>query len=92
MSHIFSFSSCLYSSGEKRKHEDSTPSTEVEPKKGRIEGDVSAELVNEIIATITDPNEMVGPDVIIAWVIVSRTRVDISCITMKSCHLLLGPL
>ena len=50
--------------GEKRKLEDST-STE-EPKKGKIEGDVSAELVSEIVATITDPSEMVGPDVIIA--------------------------
>ena len=56
-------------SGEKRKHEDVAPSTDVEPKKGRIDGDVSAELVSEIIATVTDPNEMVGPDVIIAWVI-----------------------
>lgn len=46
--------------GEKRKLEDST-STE-EPKKGKIEGDVSAELVSEIVATITDPSEMVGPD------------------------------
>ena len=53
------------SSGEKRKHEDSVPSEE--PKKGKIDGDVSAELISEIIATITDPNEMVGPDVIIAW-------------------------
>ncbi|XP_046359409.2 histone acetyltransferase KAT2A-like isoform X1 [Haliotis cracherodii] len=46
--------------GEKRKHEDSLLADELKRKK--IDGDVSSDTVAEILATITDPSQMVGPD------------------------------
>lgn len=47
---------------EKRKLEESVVVPE-EVKKSRIDGDVPADLISEIVATVTDPEEMVGPDV-----------------------------
>jgi len=46
--------------------------SEAEPvvKKARIEGDVPVELVREIVATITEPEEMVGPDVCLSFIII----------------------
>ena len=32
-------------------------------KKKRIDGDVPADLITNIVATITEPEQMVGPDV-----------------------------
>ncbi|ESO96746.1 hypothetical protein LOTGIDRAFT_143660 [Lottia gigantea] len=46
--------------GEKRKLDEGNLPDDIKRKK--IEGDVSAEVLSEIIATITDPTEMVGPD------------------------------
>ncbi|KAH3876567.1 histone acetyltransferase KAT2B-like [Dreissena polymorpha] len=46
---------------EKRKMEELVPPPE-EVKRSKVEGDVPADLVSEIVATITDPEEMVGPD------------------------------
>ena len=34
-----------------------------EVKKPKIDGDVPMDLIQEIVATINDPEEMVGPDV-----------------------------
>ncbi|WAR26077.1 KAT2A-like protein, partial [Mya arenaria] len=45
----------------KRKLEEAPPPPE-EVKKTKIDGDVPGDLVSEIVATIDDPEEMVGPD------------------------------
>uniref|UniRef100_UPI00358F1C47 histone acetyltransferase KAT2B isoform X2 n=1 Tax=Myxine glutinosa TaxID=7769 RepID=UPI00358F1C47 len=46
--------------GEKRKAEDHT--TLEEAKRQRLIGDIPMELVNEVMATITDPGTMLGPE------------------------------
>jgi len=46
----------------KRKLEEAAPVVE-EVKKPKIDGDVPEDLVSEIVATINDPEDMVGPDV-----------------------------
>ena len=49
---------------EKRKAEEEA--AEVESSKRQhleVEGDVSSETIAQILTTITDPNEMIGPDV-----------------------------
>jgi histone acetyltransferase len=46
---------------EKRKLEEVLVPEEV--KKPKIDGDVPMDLIQEIVATINDPEEMVGPDV-----------------------------
>ncbi|KAK6170523.1 hypothetical protein SNE40_018897 [Patella caerulea] len=46
--------------GEKRKLDDGNLPEDVKRKK--IEGDVTSDVLAEVIATITDPAEMVGPD------------------------------
>lgn len=49
---------------EKRKAEDDVLAAEaVKRKVTRVEGDVPTEVIAEILAIITDPNEMIGPDV-----------------------------
>ena len=45
----------------KRKLEETFCPEEV--KKKRIDGDVPADLITNIVATITEPEQMVGPDV-----------------------------
>ncbi|KAK3578779.1 hypothetical protein CHS0354_035688 [Potamilus streckersoni] len=47
--------------GEKRKTDDTGMDLEI-AKKLRIEGDVAPEVVSDIIASISDPSEMLGPD------------------------------
>ncbi|KAL4226662.1 Histone acetyltransferase kat2b [Mactra antiquata] len=46
--------------GEKRKLEEAPIPEEI--KKPKIDGDIPMELIQEVVATITDPEEMVGPD------------------------------
>lgn len=50
------------STGEKRKL-DSTSSVTEDSKRVKIEGDISMEVVKEIVSTITDPELMLGPEV-----------------------------
>lgn len=45
----------------KRKLEETFGPEDV--KRKRIEGDVPSDLVTNIVATITEPEQMVGPDV-----------------------------
>lgn len=45
----------------KRKLEESFGPEDI--KRKRIEGDVSSDLVTNIVSTITEPEQMVGPDV-----------------------------
>lgn len=46
---------------EKRKIEDIDSPDDT--KRKRVEGDVSAEVVCEVVASISDPEQMLGPDV-----------------------------
>ena len=50
---------------EKRKAEEEAAEEEESSKRQRleVEGDVASETIAQILTTITDPNEMVGPDV-----------------------------
>lgn len=52
----------LLRSGEKRPAEDPPAITE-EPRKKKIEGDVSSEVIAEILQVTSDPKKMHGPDV-----------------------------
>uniref|UniRef100_A0A2R5LNL4 histone acetyltransferase n=1 Tax=Ornithodoros turicata TaxID=34597 RepID=A0A2R5LNL4_9ACAR len=45
--------------GEKRPHEDGG---NLDAKKRKIEGDLSEEVIAQIVATITDPKDMIGPE------------------------------
>jgi len=59
---------------EKRKLEESVIAPE-EVKKAKVDGDVPSDLISEIVATVTDPEDMVGPDV---------RGVQITCHDIKS--------
>uniref|UniRef100_A0A8C7Q809 histone acetyltransferase n=1 Tax=Oncorhynchus mykiss TaxID=8022 RepID=A0A8C7Q809_ONCMY len=50
----------LLGSGQKRKPSEPIPHDET--KKLRIVGDIPMELINEVMATITDPTSMLGPE------------------------------
>ena len=43
-------------------------------KKKKIEGDVSADLVSKIVAEITQPEQMVGPDV--SFILIGRDEIQ----------------
>lgn len=47
---------------EKRKLEETVVAPE-EVKKAKVDGDVASDVISEIVATVHDPEEMVGPDV-----------------------------
>lgn len=49
--------------GEKRPMEEPLSSLDDSPKKKRIEGDIPADTVAELVANITDPSLMLGPEV-----------------------------
>ena len=53
----------LFLTGEKRPLEDSFSSIEEPCKKRKIEGDVPKEVLSEVVAEITDPSQMIGPEV-----------------------------
>lgn len=49
---------------EKRKaEEDGSGTLLAKRQQVRVEGDVSNEVISQILATITDPSQMLGPDV-----------------------------
>lgn len=52
---------CTYVGGEKRKP--SEPLSHEDCKRPRVVGDISVELINEVMSTITDPTAMLGPEV-----------------------------
>lgn len=52
----------LWQSGEKRPA-DEPPAITEEPRKKKIEGDVSTEVIAEILEVTSDPKKMQGPDV-----------------------------
>ena len=76
-----SLSFVAVSTGEKRKVEEGIFHEEIKRKK--VEGDVLADLVSEIVSTMTvlDPSAMVGPEVKHFVTFLSHCRRDISSIS-----------
>ncbi len=49
--------------GEKRPLEDAYSTIDEPPKRKKLEGDIPMDTITEFITTITDPKEMLGPEV-----------------------------
>jgi len=64
---------------EKRQADETLSSATAEPRKKKIEGDVSSEVVAEILEVTSDPKKMLGPDVRVSmlllclWLLFDKT-------------------